>query len=806
MIKNIKKIKHNREDYTLLKKKLKELGSTFCSKLLIKLTSKIFIPDLYLQILKYEYNNRTNDDIAKTLPRFQKMESLNEYTKYNEDNKNNNSSNIILELAWISFYQYKKKLSFIKKANENKNFFYLILNGKITKLNLTFKKEKISIEEYLLYMLKMKLIQEKQILNKCNKLNKAYISLDINNLKTFFNQNKDYNFRELKQRAKRELVDSGFIFEHNNNVIIPSIEAYLKLSFFQTAERNDTQTRFHLFIGHYVVINTLNKGNYIGDLSKNENNEGYTYICNTKCDICYVNKIESKNSKLYKLIFDKYLKIFQKIKNKFFIFKDTSDDICLKNILPIMTYKKFKKGEKIIIQNSQYEGIYFMIDGEVKISISQTFNELSDTLVSLQYSIFNFKDYVSKIIKTIDIIKEFNYRYMIKQQKNNIIDIGNTKINNGIFSSNEYLNYFNITKYLEFYTLKEGDIVGLNELFDYKSELYNFTAECISNEVNLFFISKDDFNNIMEKESSIMNNVIQLIDLKAKSLIGKINNFRFEYRNAVINNLKSKNYKSVLFNNLLESTKNINIKNKIYEVSKDEINKNSKETDTNFWTKNKTFMINNKKDKKGRNEIIHINKIKLFKNNELLNYLKNKELVRNNSIKDSLNIQNINKNLLSPRYIYKPKTSNIVRTNSTINNFRKKTVLLKNNILTPKHNINTNYMNYMKKINADNKGNTIKNNNISNNHINLSNNNKYSNKIIFNEQINPIGNGEALLFNIMNNQKKFDEIQNEYENNESLPSIKSPIRKKDNFRYKMGKTDSFKNFSKHKFKIYNMKI
>ena len=156
MIKNYLKIKRNKEDYVLLRKKLKELGPTFCSKLFIKLTSKIFIPDLYLQILKYEYNNRTNEDIAKTLPRFQKLESLNEYAKFNEEKNNNNSSNIITELAWVSFYQNKKKLSFVKKANEDKNFFYLILNGTITKLRLTFKKEKISIEEYLLYILKMK--------------------------------------------------------------------------------------------------------------------------------------------------------------------------------------------------------------------------------------------------------------------------------------------------------------------------------------------------------------------------------------------------------------------------------------------------------------------------------------------------------------------------------------------------------------------------------------------------------------------------------------------------------------------------
>ena len=116
-----------------------------------------------------------------------------------------------------------------------------------------------------------------------------------------------------------------------------------------------------------------------------------------------------------------------------------------------MIYKNFKKGDKIIIQNSQYEGIYLIINGEVKISISQTFNELSNTLISLQYSIFNFKDYVSKIIKTIDIIKEFNLKYMSKFQNKNINDNDMSKINKEIFTSNEYLSYFKGIKNIEFY-------------------------------------------------------------------------------------------------------------------------------------------------------------------------------------------------------------------------------------------------------------------------------------------------------------------------------------------------------------------
>ena len=569
------------------------------------------------------------------------------------------------------------------------------------------------------------------------------------------------------------------------------------MSFFQTVERNDTQTRFHLFIGNYVKINTLSKGDYIGDLSLNENNEGCTYLCDKNCDICYVNKIESVKSKLYNYMLEKYIRIFKKIKHKFYIFKDTNDDICLINFVPLMAFKKYKKGEKIIIQNSQYEGIYFIIDGDVKISVSQTFNELSNTLISLQYSIFNFKDYVSKIIKTIDIIKEFNVKYMLKNHDKNMINIKDSKANSDILSSNEYLSYFNGIKTIDFYNLSEGDIVGLNELFDYKTELYNFNAECVSDEVNVFFLSKNNFSNIMEKENNIMNNVIQLIDLKAKSLIGKINNFRYDYRNVVINTLNNKKSKNRFLKDNIFTIFN-EIKNDKKEISKESNNKTTKQNESINSSKIRDIIMGNTRNK--RNKII-IKSVKLFKNNELLNYLKNRELVRSNSITDSLTLNNVNKELLSHRYIYKSNYNNIFGSNSTMNNFKKK-IIIKNNILYPQFNPGVSRNN-----SDDNKTNLTKgnekSNSISNVSIHLKNNN--SSKIIFKNAITPIGNGESLLFDIINNQKKFDAFQKDNFYSDKLPNIKKNNKKnnEDILFKKMGKTISFKNVKNKKFKIFD---
>ena len=196
--------------------------------------------------------------------------------------------------------------------------------------------------------------------------------------------------------------------------------------------------------------------------------------------------------------------------------------------------------------------------------------------------------------------------------------------------------------------MTSGDILGMNELFDYKTELYNFSATCISEETHLFFLSKKNFNNIVLQNLSIMNNVIQLIDLKAKILIGQINNFRMNYSEQILNNIKIKRNKLM--------TKNLSKNNS--EIKLIENSKN------NSFYKSSDKKIKKNTNNKCRNKKINVN---LFKNNTLLTYLKNEKLVRNNSLSDLFNI-NINevlnkKNIrfLSPQSVRNNNNKNFIK-------------------------------------------------------------------------------------------------------------------------------------------------
>ena len=773
----LKYVKKTKAEKELLKKKIAHLGLTYCSKLFIKLTSKVVIPDLYLFILKYEYDNRTNDDIKKILPKIMNLKRLNEYLKFIDNKKNNNYNNILIEIAKISFYNKKKKYEILKRANEDIEKFYFVFNGSLSKLTLTFIKEKISIEEYLIYIIKMNLLNEKQILNKCNILNKSYINIDINNFNNFFKENKEYDYKQLLIKAKNELISEGFKISKNKIEII-SIDNYLNIGKFKIKERNDiyANTRFYLYIGQYVKNRTVEKGDFIGDLSNNENKEGNTYICEESCDISYINKIETMKSEIYLNIYHNYKALFMSKINKFFIFKDfleKSNYDFEKNIIPYLSYRSYKKGEKIITQESQYEGVFFILDGEVKITISKTFNELSNTLISLQYSIFNFKDYVSKIIKTVDILNEFHLKYMTNTRKKTFINLGENKIKSDILSSNRYLDFLKGKKYIELYNLGVGDILGMNELFDYKTELYNFSAVCLSKEAHLFFISKNHFSNIIEKEGNIMNNVIQLIDLKAKILIGKINNFKMTYSKRVLNNIK--NNQNVLYNNY----KNSNNKNKILN----DMGNNEKSCFNTF------HKINIKKLKGKSIKIINPNDVELFKKNDLFQYLQNNRLVRKNSLSDFFNI-NIGEAL--SRRNYKFLSPQYSKNNSFINNS-------KSNEITQGQTIKHNYS----QIHLMNK---VKN-------LNLNNNNT----IVYKRNIKPLGDEGHLLINVFQNQKKYDELQKDnfyksdyninLSNNKELLPILNKSRNERNINYgnirkKFGKTMSLRFLNHNRFKQF----
>ena len=641
---NIKKIKSQKKENENLRKLSKKLGQTFLCKLVLKLTAKMYLPAFNLQILRYQTCDRSNEEITKVMPWFKTKGIFNFYINIKEENNKNNNLQIIFDIASQAFYKYKKKFSIIKKSNEDINNFYLIFNGTIQKLNLVFKKVKISIENYLLYLYKMLILKENQILKKCFELNKAVINIDINNNNDVIYIKNDviYNLKKIKNKALNELINEGFIIQ-KKKIGIASIDKFIELSEFNNIENRDTYKGYSLYVGKYIKDGILKKGDFIGDLSRNENYENSSYVCINDSDIVVLDKkyTQKLKFKLYDYIHSKIRNIFSQIKSKFYFLKDVSTQYCLDNITPLITYKTYKKGEKIIEEFSTYEGIYLIVKGKIKLSLSQTYQELSNTLSNLINANSHFKDYAYKALGNLDIVNEFNLGHIINNKKNkkikisldsdNDIDIDNNE--NELFSSNKYKESFKGLNDIQLYTLEDGDALGFHELIDFKTGLYNFSAECISDESTLLFINKNDFNALLEKKMEILKNVIQLVEKRAKLLIGKIMEYKNRYKFLVIKSFKDKDKPifNIFNNNKLLNSSNTTM-TKSLSCSNFNINKNYNSV---FNTTIKHKKINK----------MTPNNIRLFKNNSLLNYLKNSNFfdyssIYNNNINNYSNYNN----------------------------------------------------------------------------------------------------------------------------------------------------------------------
>jgi hypothetical protein len=346
----------------------------------------------------------------------------------------------------------------------------------------------------------------------------------------------------------------------------------------------------------------------------------------------------------------------------------------------------------------------------------------------------------------VDILNEFHIKYILNKKK--LIDVGESKIKVDVLSSNEYMDFLKGVKKIEFYEMGIGDILGLNELFDFKTELFTFNAVCSSDEAHLFFFDKKYFNNVIEKEGTVMNNVIKLIDLKAKILMGKINNYRISYSKGVLKKIKNK------------KIENEKLKDNNNSIIIDKNNKNEK-----------SMFITFRKLREKKITIRNRNNVKLFKNNELLIYLQNSKKVRNNSLSDNFNL-NIGEVLSNNNKYLSPHFS---RNHSFLNINQEKNL---------RHNFSQ---------------------------INL-HNNLNPNTIIYERNINHLGDGGHLLIYVFENQKRYDEFKKEnfykseyinnnsnnsmYINKELLPVLKKNKsqrnKKNGNIKRIFGRTMSFK--------------
>ena len=498
---------------------------TFNSKLFLKLTSAYIDPSIVcIQTLRYEQENRKLSEIEKAIPWLRTIPDLNKFINLKENP--DSSRKLLIELTWILFYKYYKKNIILKKAAEKEELFYILLGGKILKLNIIYERTSLTLEEYLIYLFKMKLIHEKEILNKCRLLNSFYADIDGENLHKFCKDNPQFNYEKLKETARNEIINLGFRIEdfQEEKIEIYSIDNYIKIATVKKHIKrfsDGIQATPKFYIGKYVRSGYILKGQAIGNLTKELINDNSTYICLDNCDIGFINKKKSNLKNLCKLIVEKKIRILSEFKKDFFIFNKITDNVFYNEIIPHFEYKQFHQGEKIFIQGSLYDGIYLIRKGEVNIYLNSAVNDIGNYISNIKYSLCGFKEYIS----IFNIKKEILVRPKIINDKMMHLTKNNCDILNEI---NKY----------DILTIPEYSIFGTNELYDYKTGLYYFSAECVSKEAIIYFLPKQYFYSLLTKEKPILLSLIETVESKVKYIIGKL-----KYHIKCFESIMNKKYK-----------------------------------------------------------------------------------------------------------------------------------------------------------------------------------------------------------------------------------------------------------------------
>ena len=68
------------------------------------------------------------------------------------------------KFAKITFYQYNRENTILKRTGSLNDIFYILLNGTIDKYTLVFQKVSVTLEQYLYYLVKLELVNEYEII------------------------------------------------------------------------------------------------------------------------------------------------------------------------------------------------------------------------------------------------------------------------------------------------------------------------------------------------------------------------------------------------------------------------------------------------------------------------------------------------------------------------------------------------------------------------------------------------------------------------------------------------------------------
>jgi hypothetical protein len=638
-----------------------------------------------LEIMLINWDNKTRSKVVSEKIGHV-LESIPEFIKYlNEDNL------ILRHKFFIQFGRYIRYNKFLKGETiqhvcEGDIFFYMIVTGKILKLSIRYKNSYLSLKEYILYLAKLYILNEKNLYNDCIKKNKGVFPIKENiDIVKYASRIKFFDFKSEITKIKN--MKNEILLIDNNEKIKKKLNIADILSLYnpdvEIGNKNhflNNEIKFLVNLPFFYVEKIIEPISFLGHLNKNRGiKKNCCYICLNNCEVFYLDKDNIKNPEdpIYNIVNKKKSEIItNKLLKTHFLFKDTDLNFLSKNYSKYFEIIKIKKNDFIFYQGSPYEGIYFVINGILQLKSNRSYNELSD----LNYVILNNLESKDQKQENLD-----NYN---NKKKSNII---NKLIHNTLFIKKS-----NQKNEIKFGTFSINDIIGLNDIYDKKKNIYNFSVLCLSNEAELFFLPKEIFNSLITNQE-IYDKIIAMSQEKNKVLSLKITKykdlFELEFDKFLSpdkddnKNYNKNNFYRKLYNK--NSLENKSIINRL--VLKNDKKRLFEEKNNN----NKLFKSKSAIDISGDSTIIskryfHNNKI----NNINYNIEKNSDIINQNKINFETNNESSNDRVIVFQSQNLQKLNNL-----SLNKNESQSISLINSKNNP---INNNSNNISKTLNNDN--------------------------------------------------------------------------------------------------------
>ena len=506
-----------------------------------------------MEILKLEPQNRINLQVKQLIPFISKIPYFYDFLTFNETEES--LQKLLIEFCWLLTYENYDKNKIIQKLRQPSDNFYLIISGKIAVLDLIFTNECLTDEEYIIYLIKMYLLNETEIIKICLKYNKKTLNVNNENIQNFCQNGYKFKYNELKKKALNELSKYNFNIEKYQDKI-PSLENYIsvtKIEIKDVQKGEEKQFKKYFLIPHYEKVAEFKRGRNIGDLCKIKNfknTEKYTFVTIENSIVGIIKKIKYDRPLLYNPITIKKEVYIKNILKNFFIFQDSDINLFSKKFSKFFIFKKYLKEEKVITQNSIYDGVYLLISGNVIVTTNRTLDELDGLTISFQNALDNFNDYLS-FLKTEEI--------------NN----GNEDfIRDPIYSTSEYNISSKGIKKIFIIELFCNDIIGTNEFYNNKNNLNYFDVKISTGQATIIFIPKLIFHEMISHEINVRNALIKKVEFKVKLFTAILFRYKKDFMRLIRNKIlqKANNYRNNFFNSTIKNDK-LKIKKKTLSLS-----------------------------------------------------------------------------------------------------------------------------------------------------------------------------------------------------------------------------------------------